>query len=159
LQGFDGFLYAVGGFVAFISILLLIAEPLRNTGKFTMGDVLAYRLRPRPVRALAAISTLTTILFYMITQMVGAGALVALLLKGSGVGYNTAVAGVGALMIIYVVFGGMLATTWVQIVKAILLLACTVALTIMIFEHFGFHAGELFRAAGQVSYHANGKAV
>jgi cation/acetate symporter len=81
LQGFDGFLYSVGGFVAFVTILLLVAEPLRNTGKYTMGDVLAYRLRPRPVRALAAVSTLTTTTFYMIAQMVGAGALVNLLLS------------------------------------------------------------------------------
>jgi cation/acetate symporter len=112
LQGFDGFLYSVGGFIAFVTILLLIAEPLRNTGKYTMGDVLAYRLRPRPVRALVALSTLTTILFYMIAQMVGAGALVTLLLAGSGINYNVAVTGVGILMIVYVVFGGMLATTW-----------------------------------------------
>ena len=120
LQGFDGFLYAVGGFVAFVTILLLVAEPLRNSGKYTLGDVLAYRLRPRPVRAMAAISTLATILFYMIAQMVGAGALVKLLFAGSGISYNLAVSGVGALMVIYVVFGGMLATTWVQIVKAVL---------------------------------------
>lgn len=159
LQGLDGFLYAVGGFIAFMAILLLIAEPLRNTGKYTMGDVLAYRLRPRPVRALAALSTLTTILFYMITQMVGAGALVALLLKGSGISYNLAVAGVGALMIIYVVFGGMLATTWVQIVKAMLLCACTVALTVLVFAHFHFRVGNLFAAATQVSYHENGQMV
>src|SRR5262249_12703990 len=114
-QGFDGFLYSIGGFVAFLSILLLIAEPLRNVGKDTMGDVLAYRLRPRPVRALAAISTLATITFYMIAQMVGAGTLVTLLLSASGVGYREAVIGVGVLMMTYVVFGGMLATTWVQI--------------------------------------------
>src|SRR5271154_7212028 len=92
--GFGGFLYAVGGFVAFVTILLLIAEPVRNTGKYTMGDVLAYRLRPRPVRALAALSTLTVATFYMVAQMVGAGALVTLL-ADSGISYNVAVIGVG----------------------------------------------------------------
>ena len=113
LQGFDGFLYAVGAFAAFVAVLLVVAEPLRNIGKYTMGDVLAYRMRPRPVRALAAISSLTTATFYMIAQMVGAGALSALLLAGSGIRYSQAVIGVGILMMVYVVFGGMLATTWV----------------------------------------------
>src|SRR5581483_4026215 len=123
LQGFDGFLYNVGAFAGFVTILLLVAEPLRNIGKYTLGDVLAYRFRPRPVRALAALSTFTTAVFYMIAQLVGAGALVHLL-SGSGISYNTAVIGVGALMLTYVVCGGMLATTWVQIIKAILLSAC-----------------------------------
>ena len=99
--------------------MLVVAEPLRNAGRYTMADVLAYRLKPRPVRAMASISTLTVSTFYMIAQMVGAGALVTLLLKDSGISYYTAVIGVGILMIGYVVFGGMLATTWVQIVKAI----------------------------------------
>jgi cation/acetate symporter len=111
LQGLDGFLYSVGGFVGFVTILLVIAEPLRNVGKYTMGDVLAYRFRPRPVRALAALSTLTVATFYMVAQMVGAGALVTLLLADSGISYNVAVIGVGILMMIYVIFGGMLATT------------------------------------------------
>src|SRR5690242_13784891 len=121
-QGYDGFLFSVGWLVAYLTVLLVVAEPLRNAGKYTMADVLAYRLRPRPVRAMAALSTLTVSTFYMIAQMVGAGALVALLLRGSGISYHTAVIGVGILMIVYVVFGGMLATTWVQIVKAILLM-------------------------------------
>src|SRR5215470_19152519 len=151
LQGMDGILYAVGGFAAFVTILLIIAEPLRNTGKYTMGDVLAYRLRPRPVRALTALSTLTTILFYMIAQMVGAGALVTLLLTGSGINYNVAVTGVGILMIVYVVFGGMLATTWVQIIKAMLLCACAVVLTLLVLHHFHFHLADFFSAASQVS--------
>jgi len=159
LQGFDGFLYAVGGFVAYVTILLLIAEPLRNTGKYTMGDVLAYRLRPRPVRALAAISTLTTVVFYMITQMVGAGALVGLLLADSGVTYNQAVIGVGILMMIYVIFGGMLATTWVQIIKAMLLSACAVVLTLLVLAHFHFHLLDFFAAASQVMYQQNGETV
>jgi len=153
VKGLDGFLYSVGGFIAYVTILLLVAEPLRNLGKYTMGDVLAFRMNPRPVRALVAISTLTTTLFYMIAQMVGAGALVALLLAGSGITYNQAVIGVGVLMIVYVVFGGMLATTWVQIIKAMLLSACTLALAILVLRHFHFHFGELFSAAGRVAYH------
>jgi cation/acetate symporter len=159
IQGFDGFLYALGGFVAFVTILLLVAEPLRNTGKYTLGDVLAYRLRPRPVRALAALSTLATILFYMTAQMVGAGALVTLLLAKSGIGYNLAVTGVGILMMVYVVFGGMLATTWVQIIKAVLLLTCAIALTIFVLGHFHFRFTGLFTAASQVAFHQNGQAV
>src|SRR5215813_9694733 len=125
-QGYDGFMYSVGWLVAYLMVLLVVAEPLRNAGKYTMADVLAYRLSPRPVRAMASLSTLVVSTFYMIAQMVGAGALVALLLKG--IGYNTAVAGVGVLMVVYVVFGGMLATTWVQITKAILLMAGTILL-------------------------------
>src|SRR6266540_3077615 len=122
-QGYDGFMYSVGWLVAYLTVLLIVAEPLRNVGKYTMADVLAFRLSPRPVRAMASLSTLVVSTFYMIAQMVGAGALVALLLKGTGINYHTAVIGVGVLMIIYVVFGGMLATTWVQIIKAILLMA------------------------------------
>src|SRR5947208_9513602 len=114
--GYDGFLYSVGFLVAYLTVLLIVAEPLRNAGKYTMADVLAYRLSPRPVRSMAALSTLTVSTFYMIAQMVGAGGLVALLLKDSGIDYNLAVVGVGILMIVYVVFGGMLATTWVQII-------------------------------------------
>src|SRR6188472_2830604 len=117
--GYDGFMFSVGWLVAYLTVLLVVAEPLRNAGKYTMADVLAYRLNPRPVRAMASLSTLTVSTFYMIAQMVGAGALVALLLGSSHITYHTAVIGVGVLMIIYVVFGGMLATTWVQIIKAI----------------------------------------
>src|SRR5437588_956295 len=101
-NGYDGFLYSVGFLVAYLTVLLIVAEPLRNAGKYTMADVLAYRLSPRPVRSMASLSTLTVSTFYMIAQMVGAGALVNLLLPG--VGFNTAVAGVGVLMIVYVVF-------------------------------------------------------
>src|SRR5499425_1383922 len=107
-QGYDGFMYSVGWLVAYLTVLLVVAEPLRNAGKYTMADVLAYRLRPRPVRAMASLSTLTVSTFYMIAQMVGAGALVALLLKDSGISYSYAVTGVGILMMVYVVFGGML---------------------------------------------------
>src|SRR6516162_1779186 len=145
-QGYDGFMYSVGWLVAYLTVLLVVAEPLRNAGRYTMADVLAYRLKPRPVRAMASISTLTVSTFYMIAQMVGAGALVALLLKDSGISYRAAVVGVGVLMIVYVVFGGMLATTWVQIVKAILLIAGTVLLSILVMAHFGFSFGNFFGA-------------
>jgi cation/acetate symporter len=159
LQGFDGFLLSVGGFIAYVTILLLIAEPLRNTGKYTMGDVLAYRLRPRPVRALAALSTLIIATFYMIAQMISAGALVNLLLAGSGISYNIAVVAVGILMMIYVVFGGMLATTWVQIVKACLLLSCTVVIVVLVLAHFEFRLGSFFASVSEVTYHRAGQIV
>jgi cation/acetate symporter len=151
-QGYDGFMFSVGWLVAYLTVLLVIAEPLRNAGKYTMADVLAYRLRPRPVRAMASLSTLTVSTFYMIAQMVGAGTLVKLLLGGK-VSYNQAVIGVGLLMIVYVVFGGMLATTWVQIVKAVLLMSGTLLLSILVMAHFHFSFGEFFRAIGQVTYH------
>jgi len=159
LQGMDGILYSVGGFAAFVTILLIVAEPLRNLGKYTVGDVLAYRLRPRPVRALAALSTLTSATFYMIAQMVGAGALVNLLLANSGITYNMAVVGVGVLMMIYVIFGGMLATTWVQIVKAMLLSACGLVLTVLVLARFHFQLGAFFAAASQIAYHQGGQAI
>jgi cation/acetate symporter len=133
-------------------VLLIVAEPLRNAGKYTMADVLAYRLSPRPVRSMAALSTLTVSTFYMIAQMVGAGTLVALLLKGSGINYTVAVVGVGILMIIYVVFGGMLATTWVQIIKAILLMGGTIFLSLLVLAKFGFDLGAFFTAATHVTY-------
>lgn len=158
-QGYDGFMYSVGWLVAYLTVLLIVAEPLRNAGKYTMADVLAYRLSPRPVRAMASLSTLTVSIFYMIAQMVGAGALVALLLKDSGINYQTAVIGVGVLMIVYVVFGGMLATTWVQIIKAILLMSGTILLSILVLAHFGFSFGSFFEAIGSVTYHENGVAV
>src|SRR5271165_5642444 len=157
-QGYDGFLFSVGWLVAYLTVLLVIAEPLRNAGKYTMADVLAYRLKPRPVRAMASLSTLTVSTFYMIAQMVGAGALVKLLLGGS-VTYNRAVIGVGILMIVYVVFGGMLATTWVQIVKAILLMAGTFLLSILVMAHFGFSFSSFFDAIGHVTYHDKGQEV
>ena len=140
-QGYDGFMYSVGWLVAYLLVLLVVVEPLRNSGKYTMADVLAYRLRARPVRAMAALSTLTVSTFYMVAQMVGAGALVTLLLKGSGITYNQAVVGVGILMTVYVVFGGMLATTWVQIVKAVLLMGGTLLLSVLVLAHYGFDLG------------------
>ena len=158
-NGYDGFMYSVGWLVAYLTVLLIVAEPLRNAGKYTMADILAYRMSPRPVRAMAALSTLTVSTFYMIAQMVGAGALVSLLLKDSGIGYSTAVIGVGLLMITYVVFGGMLATTWVQIVKAILLMGGTLLLSILVLAHFGFSFAEFFDAVSHVTYHENGVEV
>src|SRR5450432_3285592 len=154
-QGYDGFMYSVGFLVAYLTVLLIVAEPLRNTGKYTMADVLAFRLHPRPVRAMASLSTLLVSTIYMIAQMVGAGALVKLLLAGH-VTYNMAVTGVGILMIVYVVFGGMLATTWVQIVKAILLMAGTLLLSILVMAHFHFSLYAFFEAVGHVTYHDKG---
>ncbi len=156
--GYDGFMFSVGWLVAYLTVLLVVAEPLRNSGKYTMADVLAYRLNPRPVRAMAALSTITVSTFYMIAQMVGAGALVSLLL-GSLVSYHTAVISVGILMIIYVVFGGMLATTWVQIIKAILLMAGTILLSILVMAHFGWSFSNFFEAVTHVTYHDKGELV
>lgn len=156
-NGYDGFMYSVGWLVAYLTVLLVVAEPLRNAGKYTMADVLAYRLSPKPVRAMASLSTLTVSTFYMIAQMVGAGTLVALLLKGSGIGYNLAVVIVGVLMVAYVVFGGMLATTWVQIVKAILLMGGTILLSVLVLAHYDFSFAEFFDAIAHVQ--SGGKVV
>jgi cation/acetate symporter len=157
-NGYDGFMYSVGWLVAYLTVLLIVAEPLRNAGKYTMADVLAYRLSARPVRAMASLSTLTVSTFYMIAQMVGAGTLVALLLKGSGITFNSAVIIVGVLMVSYVVFGGMLATTWVQIIKAILLIAGTIFLSILVMAQFNFSFGGFFSAVTHVTL-ASGKSV
>src|SRR4030081_164962 len=120
-NGYDGFMYSVGWLVAYLTVLLLIAEPIRNTGKYTMADVLSYRMSAGPVRSAAAISTLAVSGFYMIAQMVGAGSVLHLLVPSFP--FATAVVIVGILMIGYVVLGGMIATTWVQIVKGTLLMA------------------------------------
>ncbi len=149
-KGYDGFMYSVGWLVAYLTVLLVVAEPLRNAGKYTMADVLAYRLRPRPVRAMASLSTITVSTFYMIAQMVGAGALVKLLL-GQAVSYEWAVAGVGVLMIVYVVFGGMIATTWVQIIKAVLLMSGSIFLSVLVLRHFDFSFAKFFDAIAHVS--------
>src|SRR5580704_17532243 len=117
--GYDGFMYSVGFLVAYLAVLLLVAEPMRNIGKYTMADVLTFRLQARSVRAMAAISTLAVSGFYMIAQMVGAGSLVSLLVPQFT--FEWAIVIVGVLMLVYVIFGGMLATTWVQIIKAVLL--------------------------------------
>ena len=157
LFGIDGFVFATGGLVAFMAILLIVAEPLRNVGKYTMADVLAYRHRVRPVTIMAAASTLIISTFYMIAQMVGAGALMSLLLRDAGISYRSAVIAVGILMTVYVVFGGMLATTWVQIVKAILLMACTVVLTVLVMRNFHFDFSSLLAATSHVSFHVKGQ--
>ncbi len=146
--GYDGFLYSVGFLVAYLTVLLLIAEPLRNTGKFTMADVLAFRLRSKSVRAVAAVSTLAVSLFYMIAQMVGAGSLVSLLIPQ--LSFTSAIVMVGVLMLVYVIFGGMLATTWVQIVKAVLLMAGTILLSLLVLAHYHFSLGEFFNAIANV---------
>src|SRR6202165_2908717 len=117
--GYDGFMYSVGWLVAYLTVLLVVAVPLRNTGKYTMAGVLAFRLQNNHIRAIAALSTLAVSIFYMIAQMVGAGSLVSLLVPQ--ISFQTAIVVVGVLMLVYVIFGGMLATTWVQIVKAVLL--------------------------------------
>src|SRR5687767_12157068 len=127
LYGYDGFLYSIGFLVAWLIALLLVAELLRNSGRYTMADQLAYRMRQTPVRTAAATSTVMVSIFYLLAQMVGAGTLVALLLGVTSEAItNLTIVGVGALMIIYVVFGGMKGTTWVQIVKAVLLMTGTV---------------------------------
>ena len=147
--GYDGFMYSVGWLVAYLTVLLLVAEPLRNTGRFTMADVLAFRLRRPVVRVVAAASTLTVSLFYMIAQMVGAGSLVSLLVPG--IGFNTAIVLVGALMLVYVIAGGMLATTWVQIVKAVLLMSGTILLSILVLSRFDFSIVRFFEAVARVT--------
>jgi cation/acetate symporter len=147
--GYDGFMYSVGWLVAYLTVLLLVAEPLRNTGKFTMADVLAFRLKSPVVRSVAAASTLTVSLFYMIAQMVGAGSLVSLLIPQ--ISFNTAIIVVGLLMLVYVIFGGMLATTWVQIIKAVLLMGGTILLSILVMARFDFSFVQLFDAVANVT--------
>ena len=147
-NGYDGFMYSVGWLVAYLTVLLLIAEPIRNTGKYTMADVLSYRMSAGPVRSAAAISTLAVSGFYMIAQMVGAGVVLHLLVPKFS--FQLAVVIVGILMIGYVVLGGMIATTWVQIVKATLLMAGAVLLSIMVLSHFGFNPVRFFDAIAKV---------
>lgn len=148
-NGYDGFMYSVGFLVAYLTVLFIVAEPLRNAGKYTMADVLAYRLKPRPVRAMASLSTLTVSLFYMIAQMVGAGVLVKQLLPG--VPFEVAVIGVGILMVVYVVFGGMLATTWVQIIKAILLVSGSLFLSVLVMQKFDFSVAKFLESLTQIT--------
>ncbi|RII18576.1 Cation/acetate symporter ActP [Streptomyces sp. YIM 130001] len=152
LSGYDGFLYSIGFLVAWLVALLLVAEPLRNSGRFTMGDVLAYRMRQRPVRTAAGTSTIVVSIFYLLAQMAGAGALVALLLGITGEGGKIAVVAlVGVLMIVYVTIGGMKGTTWVQMVKAVLLITGTILITFLILLKFNFNLSELLGAAAEKS--------
>lgn len=148
INGYDGFLYSIGFLVAWVVALLVVAELLRNTGKFTMGDVLAFRLRQRPVRIAAAISTLVVSFFYLLAQMAGAGGLVSLLLGiDERIGQSVVIAVVGALMILYVLVGGMKGTTWVQIIKAVLLIAGAGVMTVWVLAINGFSFPALLDAA------------
>jgi cation/acetate symporter len=148
VYGYDGFLYSIGFLVAWLVALLLVAELLRNTGRFTMADVLSFRLKQRPVRMAAATSTLTVSLFYLLAQMAGAGGLVALLLDvKSKSGQSIVIAVVGVLMIVYVLVGGMKGTTWVQIIKAVLLIAGAAIMTVMVLAKFGLNFSEILGSA------------
>ncbi|MBF6671111.1 MULTISPECIES: solute symporter family protein [Glutamicibacter] len=152
INGYDGFLYSIGFLVAWLVALLLVAELLRNTGKFTMADVLSFRLKQRPVRIAAAISTLAVCVFYLLAQMAGAGALVSLLLGiDEKLGQSLVIVIVGALMILYVLVGGMKGTTWVQIIKACLLIAGALIMTIWTLAIFGFNFSELLGKAAEVA--------
>ncbi|MCC3277045.1 MULTISPECIES: solute symporter family protein [unclassified Arthrobacter] len=144
VNGYDGFLYSIGFLVAWLVALLLVAEMLRNTGKFTMADVLSFRLKQRPVRIAAAITTLAVCFFYLLAQMAGAGGLVSLLMGiDSKIGQSLVITVVGALMIIYVLIGGMKGTTWVQIIKACLLIAGAAVMTVWVLANHGFNLSEL----------------
>ncbi|MEV8342137.1 cation acetate symporter [Streptomyces niveus] len=152
LFGYDGFLYSIGFLVAWLVALLLVAEPLRNSGRYTMGDVLAYRMRQRPVRTAAGASTIVVSIFYLLAQMAGAGVLVSLLLGiTSDAGKILIVALVGILMIVYVTIGGMKGTTWVQMVKAVLLIAGTLLITFLVLLKFNFNVSDLLGTAASNS--------
>ena len=152
LNGYDGFLYSIGFLVGWLLVLLLVAGPLRNTGRYTTADVLDLRLRAVPVRAAAAVSTLTVSLFYLLAQMAGAGALVSLLLGvHSAQGQDATVAVVGLLMIFYVLVGGMKGTTWVQIVKALLLTVGAAVATVWVLARAGFSLSALLGHAAAAS--------
>ncbi|MEX1909246.1 cation acetate symporter [Janibacter sp. Y6] len=148
LQGYDGFLYSIGFLVAWLVALLLVAELMRNTGRFTMADVLSYRLRQRPIRVAAATSVLAVSFFYLLAQMAGAGGLVSLLLGVDGAAaQNIVIAVVGVVMIAYVMIGGMKGTTWVQIIKAVLLITATAIMTVWVLGKFGFNLSSLMQQA------------
>ncbi|MDX4057101.1 cation acetate symporter [Aliarcobacter skirrowii] len=154
LHGFDGMIYAIGFLVGWPIILFLMAEKLRNLGKFNFTDIAAYRLDEQKIRVLAAFGSLSVVTFYLIAQMVGAGKLIEVLFH---IPYAWSVILVGALMIIYVTFGGMLATTWVQIIKAVLLLSGVTFIAVMVLYHYGFSFVSL--ATEAVSLHAKGEAI
>ncbi|MFH8785749.1 solute symporter family protein [Streptomyces roseoverticillatus] len=152
LYGYDGFLYSIGFLVAWLVALLLVAEPLRNSGRFTMADALAYRLKQRPVRTAAGTSTIVVSIFYLLAQMIGAGALVALLLGASGEGSRRWIIGlVGLVMVLYVTIGGMKGTTWVQIVKAVLLILGTLLITVLVLNKVGWNVSTLLGRAAEES--------
>lgn len=154
LSGFDGLIYAIGFLVGWPIVLLLIAEPLRNLGKYTFADVASFRLQQKPIRILAASGSLVTVIFYLIAQLVGAGKIIEFLF---GYSYQTAVIGVGILMTLYVTFGGMLATTWVQVIKAVLLLSGASLMALLVLIQFGFSFDSMFAAA--VGVHSKGAAI
>ncbi len=147
LKGYDGLIFSIGFLVGWPIILFMISEQLRNLGKYTFADVTAYRLKQKPVRILAALGSISVVILYLIAQMVGAGKLIEILF---GLDYEFAVVLVGILMILYVAFGGMLATTWVQIIKAVLLLAGTTFMSIMVMAKFGFSFDALFTQATEI---------
>ncbi|MFD7029097.1 cation acetate symporter [Streptomyces sp. NPDC059917] len=152
LYGYDGFLYSIGFLVAWLVALLLVAEPLRNAGRYTMGDVLAFRMRQRPVRTAAGVSTIVVSIFYLLAQMAGAGVLVSLLLGITGDAGKILIVGlVGVLMIVYVTIGGMKGTTWVQMVKAVLLIAGALLMTVMVLWKFHFNVSDLLGTAAEKS--------
>ncbi len=151
LKGYDGLIYSIGFLVGWPIVLFLIAEKLRNLGKYTFADVVSFRLKPGPTRTLAAFGSIATVLLYLIAQMVGSGKLIQVLF---GLDYAFAVIIVGVLMILYVIFGGMLATTWVQIIKAVLLLAGATFIALAVMAHFGFSFESLFKEA--VKTHPDG---
>ena len=153
-KGFDGFIYTISFFVGWPIILFLMAERLRNLGKFTFADIASYRLDQGKIRTFAAFGSLTVVCFYLIVQMVGAGQLIQLLF---GLEYNYAVVIVGILMMVYVTFGGMVATTWVQIIKAVLLLGGGTLLMLLAFSQFGFSFEKLFSTA--ISVHKDGAKI
>src|ERR687889_497331 len=146
LFGFDGFVYSIGFLVAFLTVMFLLAERMRNSGKFTIADVLSFRLRERPARVAAALGTLSVAAFYLIAQMVGAGVLIQALV---GIDFSLAVLITGVMMLCYVIFGGMLATTWVQIIKAVLLMIAIAVMSLFVLERVGFNPIELFNRAGE----------
>lgn len=144
MKGYDGLIYSIGFLVGWPIILFLVAEQLRNLGKYTFADVASYRLKQTPIRTLAAFGSIATVILYLIAQMVGSGKLIQLLF---GLNYEFAVILVGVLMVMYVTFGGMLATTWVQIIKAILLLSGATFMAIAVMAHYNFDFGTLFQTA------------
>jgi len=167
-NGYDGFMYSVGWLVAYLTVLFLIAEPMRNTGKYTLADVLSYRMSPIPVRSAAAFSTVAVSASYMMAQMIGAGSLIKILIPSLdstlkpwfnwtilGTKLDPSITVVGALMMIYVIAGGMVATTWVQIVKAVMLMGGAILLSFLVLLHFGFNFGSFFDAIAKVKA-ANG---
>ncbi|MFO1351441.1 MAG: cation acetate symporter [Gammaproteobacteria bacterium] len=143
INGYDGFMYSVGWLVAYITVLLVIAEPCRNIGKYTLGDILAFRNNPKATRMVMALSTITVSTFYLTAQMVGGGVLVKTLI---GIPYEASVITVGILMLAYVLFGGMVATTWVQIIKAVLLVTASLIMTIWVWSHYGFSLPAFMQA-------------